>query len=112
MPQLQREDVHGAVIRRSGREITPVARVTRIAWHGGVLEWHHPLAVEVAGERMGELMGGGGTQPIRAAQRIAIHDTTRRAVLVLLLASLASSVALAAATRWVRQRQPRQRARR
>lgn len=94
MPRVRREDVRGPVIRQAGHGITPVARVTRMVWRGGAAEWHRPLAVEITGE--------GSGQPF---QRIAIHDATRRAVLSMLLASLAGAAALAGATRWVRQSQ-------
>ncbi|HEY7832013.1 MAG TPA: hypothetical protein VIG30_00495 [Ktedonobacterales bacterium] len=69
------EQAHGSVLRQQGREVTPVARVVRIAWRGRQVEWHRPLAVE--------LREGG------AVVRIPIHNATRRAVVSLLLSGCA-----------------------
>ena len=97
MPQIRREDVRDPVIRLAGRQVTPVARVTRVAWQGGALEWYHPLAVEIADNE--------ASQPNLPTQRIPIHDATRRAMLGMLLAALLVAAALEGVTGWVRQRQ-------
>jgi hypothetical protein len=53
----------GQPIHSTGRDITPVARVTRVTWPGGRFEWHRPVAVEIrAGDRV---------------RRVPIRDVTR-----------------------------------
>ena len=75
MPGLHREDLRGTPRTLLDQTITPVARVVQLTWPGGRLEWHRPVAVEVArGDRV---------------QRIPIRNATRRLVAGIVLAELA-----------------------
>jgi hypothetical protein len=80
MPHIETRTLPGATLSRGGRDITPLARVTRLTWPGGELAWHRPVAVEVC--------ANGQTR------RIPIRDVTR----LVQLASLAACLVFAAAT--------------
>jgi hypothetical protein len=78
MAGLHVEQVRGATVRRSGQEIAPVARVARLTWRGGRVEWRRPVAIEVhRGDR---------------AERIPIRDVTRRAQAGVIFAELALGI--------------------
>lgn len=69
MPTVNTALERGQPIHSNGADITPLARVTRIAWPGGRFEWHRPVAVEVrAGDSVRRV-------PIRNVTRLAIVAT-------------------------------------
>lgn len=93
MPSIQLDEVRGPVIRHGDQRITPIARAARLSWRRGRVEWHHPLAVEIA--------DGDGIR------RIPVHDTTRRVMVGLFTAMLLAPVALGLRATWA-ERQQRQ----
>jgi len=85
-PGWRAYETRGQPIHAHGREVTPIGRVTRIAWPGGGLIWNRAVAVEV---RQGSEI-----------TRLPIRNATRRAIALLLLGVAAATLLLA----WVQQR--------
>ena len=86
MPGLRTEETRGAPRAQLDQTITPIARVAQLTWPGGRLEWHRPVAVEVA-------RGG-------RVQRIPIRNATRQLVAGIVLVELA----LGGLVWWAQQR--------
>jgi hypothetical protein len=78
MPQVERQELRGQLVRQQGMVVTPIARVTRIGWRGGRLDWHRPAAVEVRDDA--------------GVRRIPLYNATRRAVFTIALAGLGASI--------------------
>jgi hypothetical protein len=77
-PRVERREVRRQSFTTQGYRITPVARLTRIAWLGGSYTRERPTVVEV--ERDGHL------------QRLPIRDVTRLAIAALLATGVVFSV--------------------
>jgi hypothetical protein len=75
MPALRIERVRGPTLSHPGQDVTPLARVIRLSWPGGRIEWRRPVAVEV---RRGNHV-----------LQIPIRDTTRRAQVAIVASGLA-----------------------
>jgi len=82
LPAFNRRDHPASTLTLHGWRITPIGRVTRVAWPGGALVYAHPVAVMV--ERDGQ------------TRRVPIRDATRLIIGAILFAG-ASAVLLA---RW------------
>jgi hypothetical protein len=78
---METRELRGQPVSRHGQEVTPIARVARVAWHGAILEWHRPAAIEVRDER-GE-------------RRLPVDNATRLAIGAILLAGLSAGMGAA-----------------
>lgn len=75
VPQIVRREERRETFVTQGYRITPVARLTRVAWLGGSFAWERPAAVEV--ERDGY------------SRRVPIRDATTIAVAAIVAAGVA-----------------------
>lgn len=73
-PTFERREIRQQSFTTQGYRITPVARLTHVAWLGGSFAWERPAAVEV--ERDGY------------SRRLPIRDVTRLAIAALLAAGV------------------------
>jgi hypothetical protein len=78
MPQRVTQELRGQPVSRQGLVVTPIARVTRIGWRGGGLDWYRPAAVEVRDDA--------------GVRRIPFYNATRRAIFTIALAGLGASI--------------------
>lgn len=74
MPGLRIQEARGNPVGSGSQQITPIARVIRLTWRGGGVEWRWPMAVET---RQGE-----------SVRRLPIGDATRRAIAGVIFAEL------------------------
>lgn len=73
------ETLRGAHLSIADQRLAPVERVTEVGWRGAALAWHRPVFIEV--------------RQADTVYRLPIHDQTRRAIAVVVVAELALGAA-------------------
>ncbi|HEV2235992.1 MAG TPA: hypothetical protein VGR57_04945 [Ktedonobacterales bacterium] len=81
MPSVETRELRGQPISHQGQQVTPIARVTRVAWRGGSLDWYRPAAIAV--------------RDARGERRLPIYNVTRLAIGTIVLAGLSAALGAA-----------------
>ncbi|TMF46734.1 MAG: hypothetical protein E6I32_11255 [Chloroflexi bacterium] len=79
-PFLQVNTSRGNPIPTRYGQIVPVARVVKLRWPGGGLNWNRPAAVEV--------------QQGQSSRRVPINDATSRTIFTIVLTGLAVALGM------------------